>query len=105
MIQTNNMYYCAFLLNEGLIIANVELQHDSRFGKTVSFSFRANDPDVERKLSGDYSQGTAETNIRRYLDNLTTVRDIIYRVTNNGKNITEGTKNEPGRHRQTKINH
>ena len=106
MIETNNLYYASFLLNEGLEITNVRLGWDEKFGQTVIFNFTDHDPAVERGLERSYREETAVTNIRKYIDALVRVRDIVYRVTNNTRTKTDRTKgksNDKARDRRIKI--
>ena len=80
MINTSNVYYASFLLNEGLSISAVEMVDSPKYGKTVQFSFRAGDEAIEQKLEKEYRQEKAVTNIRKYIDSLTICRDLMRRV-------------------------
>ena len=101
MIETNNMYYAAFLLNEGCIISNVEKRYDSKLGNTVVFIFTGEDTDHEDELDTGYDLRTASTNLRGYIDALTRVRDIMYGLLNQ-KNL-KGMKHENRRSKRAIV--
>ena len=81
MINTDNMYYASFLLNEGLIINNVKLIEPRK----VQFEFSVTDQEKEKELMYTYQNETATTNIKQYITSLVTIRDIIYRISQNGR--------------------
>ena len=79
MIQTRNIYFSAFLLNENLNIANVEKSWDhSAREETVFFTFSGGDEVREKRLQREYDSGQALTNVRTFVDNLIHVRRIIH---------------------------
>lgn len=96
MIETNNLYFAAFLVTEGLDICNVKRRIDGKLGETVFFVLSGKD---EKELARSFEDATAQTNIRGYLENLEKVRDIMYGFLN-GKNKNQknrGNGNEKRR--------
>ena len=100
MIETKNIYFASYLLNEGMAISNVEMRHDYDLGNTVVFIFNSKSLEMESKIEKEFNEGKALTNIREYLDNLVKVRDIVYSIM--GKNIG-GKINESRRTKRIHI--
>ena len=89
MIKTSNMYFASFVLTEGLTVCGAELVQDPRFGRSVSFQFKGPSAEDEQRLELAYETEQAITNIRKYLDNLVLVRDIMHRMMKNQPTKTE----------------
>ena len=78
MIKTNNVYYATYLMHQGLWIATTDIKYDKKHGKTVIFSFYGQDEKEEKEAERQYDSEKASVNIRRYLDNLVFIRNIMY---------------------------
>ena len=97
MIKTKNIYYAAFLFTaSGIKYAGCELILDIGKKTGVLFSFEGDTPSEERQTQKDYETEQATVNIRKYLDELMFVRDIMYHEINKGKlkDKIAGVKNE-----------
>lgn len=92
MIITTNMYFAAFILTEGLEVGGVEVVSDGKKGHTVRFSFKGRSEKEEQDLESAYETREAYTNIRRYLDSLTLIRDIIYSMVKRHKDKEKNTE-------------
>jgi len=86
MIQTNNMYYASFIMTEGFEVCGAEVINDEKFGQSVQFSFKGKDEKAEKTLEKLYKNEEAFTNIRRYLNNLILIRDIMHGMMSRAKN-------------------
>ena len=97
MIKTKNIYYAAYLFTaSGIKYAGCELILDIGQKTGVLFSFEGDSSSDERLIQRSYEGEQATVNIRKYLDELMFVRDIMYHEISKGKlkDKNEGLKNE-----------
>ena len=79
MITTSNIYYAGFLLSEAEIV-NVETAINNKDKKYVLFHFTSGDDKTDRQIEKHYEEGSAVMNVRAYIDNLVSIRDIVFRM-------------------------
>jgi len=110
MLDTNNVYFASFLMTNGLFVADTKVVSDPQHGRTVQFSFYSPDAEEEQKLKKAYDCEEAKVNIRRYLDNLVLIRNVMYsklkRNEETGTTETEktaGEKHAGKRYRSVKV--
>ena len=97
MIKTKNIYYAAYLFTaSGINYVGCELILDIGKRTGVLFSFEGDTAIEEKQTQSSYETEQATVNIRKYLDELMFVRDIMYHEINKGKlkDKIAGVKNE-----------
>lgn len=86
MIKTKNIYYAAYLFTEKIAYKGVEVINDIDNQTGVFFSFEESCEGEEDLLQSSYESELAKVNIRKYLDQLMLVRNIMYREIDKIKN-------------------
>jgi len=89
MIDTNSMYYAAYLLTRGCRLTNATSRPSKQFGETVYFFLKGPDLIIEKKMEWDYEQGLAEVNIQAFLANLDKMRDVLCGLRPDGYNTSD----------------
>ena len=93
MIKTKNIYYAAYLFTSNNVnYVGCELILDVGQKTGVLFSFAGATLEVEKNINEDYEQEKATVNIRKYLDELIFVRNLMYHEISKG--TTERLKKE-----------
>jgi len=77
MIETNDLYFAAYLLAEDFRLTNVTSRSTERFGESVFFQLEGPHLVIEARLEWGYQDGNAEVNLKKFLASLNKVRDIL----------------------------
>lgn len=80
MIQTNNIYYAAYMFTVGMPFTGAAVEIDTIYGRTVMFSFKGESAEKEQMYIDTYEDNLAEVRLCVYLESLGLVRDITNRL-------------------------
>lgn len=80
MIQTNSIYYAAYLFTVGMPFSGAAVKVDELYGRTVMFSFTGESEEKEQMYKDTYEDNLAEVRLCVYIESLGLVRDVINRL-------------------------
>jgi len=91
-------------MTQGLWVSSTEVRLDKKHGKTVEFAFYGQDEREEEEAQSMYESEAAFVNIRRYLDNLVLIRNVMYgKIKKFKKAEKTGRNNERAKNRRIKV--
>ena len=80
MITTSNLYFAGFLLSSDAKLVQVETALNEKQNRYVVFHFSTGSESADEELSKEYEMKTAHVNIREFVENYISAKDIVYRM-------------------------